>query len=527
MDQPTLLSLFAESVFLPEGWGHNVLIRADEAGNIAQIAPDTDRNKALRDGAIEASGPVLPGLPNVHAQAVLRVMAGAAERRAGHLRLQGAGGRHGRFASSLIGGWRPQGDALPDAVEAGSDRQAKGAQADSIDDFWTWRLEMYEALSRLTPGMVQAIAAQAYLEMVKHGYTAVAEVHGLHHQPNGRPYRRPEEMSLRLIAAAEEVGIGLTLLPVLYQASNCGGQPPAREQARFVTSTRRFMELMAGLVTFLRDKPDIRLGVAPHSLRAVTAEALADIALAMTQQDPSAPIHIHVAETEKEVAACLAWSGKRPLEWLLAEAPIGPRWCLVHATQALEHELRGVAASGAVIGLCPTTEADLADGFFPLASFLAMGGRVGIGSGIGLNANPAEELRWLEFGQRLLYRRRCVVPWAVAEGPKAVGGHDQGSGSTAAALLRRVLAGGAQALARPIGALAVGRRCDLVVLEGQHPTLFDRLEDGILDAFLFANAGNPVRDVAIGGRWVIRSGRHGKEDAIRDAYRKALWKWLT
>jgi formimidoylglutamate deiminase len=452
---------FAASALLPQGFASDVVIEVDGAGDIVEARP------GARGDAVALRGVAVPGMPNLHSHAFQRAMAGLAER---------AG---------------PEGD-----------------------DFWSWREIMYRFLATLGPDDVESVAAQLYVELLKQGYTAVAEFHYLHNDIQGRPYADPAELAHRIVAAAATSGIGLTLLPVLYQASQFGGAPPSEGQRRFVLSTDVLMAMTAGLMRRHSGSRQIRIGVAPHSLRAVAPDALSEAVAAMGALDPTAPIHIHVAEQVKELEDCLAWSGRRPVEWVLENLPVDRRWCLVHCTQSSATELRALAASRAVVGLCPTTEANLGDGIFPLRAYLDAGGVLGIGGDANVATSPVEELRWLEYGQRLVTRCRNVSE------------RDRGA-STGAGLYRRALAGGAQACARNIGAIARGHRADIVVLDPDHPALSGRGADALLDAWIFTSSGNPVRDVMVGGEWVVRDGVHCREQAVAAAYRTALAQLLA
>ncbi len=450
-----MTAYFAPTALLPDGWADAVRIEVDALGQITAVTPKTE----ARNASILA-GPVLPGMPNLHSHAFQRAMAGWAER-------------------------------------AGS------------GDFWAWRETMYRFLARLGPDEVEAVATQLYIEMLKAGYTAVGEFHYVHHARDGTPYEAPTEMSNRIIAAAAKAGIGLTLLPVLYAQGGFGGEPTDNRQRRFANDPDELLSMAAILRRAHADDPQIRIGVAPHSLRAVSPEALAAVVAGVQAEDEWAPIHIHVAEQEREVEECLAWSGLRPVEWLLSEAPVDGRWCLVHATHMTAEETRGLAASDAVAGLCPTTEANLGDGLFALPDYLRAGGKLGIGSDSNVSVSPVEELRWLEYGQRLALRERLV---AASEDTPSAG----------ARLVNAALAGGAQALGRPIGRIEAGGRADLVVLDAENPSLIDRSGDGLLDSLVFAGNRAPVRDVVVGGRRVIRDGRHAAEEAALDAFRRAL-----
>lgn len=451
-----MTAYFAPTALLPDGWADAVRIEADATGAITAVTAKSEaRNASILTGA------VLPGMPNLHSHAFQRAMAGWAER-------AGSGG-----------------------------------------DFWGWRETMYRFLARLGPDELEAVATQLYIEMLKAGYTAVGEFHYVHHDPSGAPYDAPSEMSNRLIAAATRAGIGLTLLPVLYAQGGFDGQPTGIGQRRFATDPDGLLSIAAILRRAHAGDPQIRIGIAPHSLRAVSPEALAALVAGVQAEDGMAPIHIHVAEQQREVEDCLAWSGARPVEWLLGEAPVDGRWCLVHATHMTEQEIQSLAASDAVAGLCPTTEANLGDGLFPLPDYLSGGGKLGIGSDSNVSISPVEELRWLEYGQRLVRRERLVA--ASEDTP-----------STGARLFTQALAGGAQALGRPTGRIEVGCRADLLVLDPDNPTLIDRSGDGLLDSLVFAGNQNPIKDVVVGGRRVIRDGRHAAEEAALDGFTRAL-----
>jgi formimidoylglutamate deiminase len=368
---------------------------------------------------------------------------------------------------------------------------------------------MYGFVGKLGPDDLEAIAAQLYVEMLKAGYTAVGEFHYLHHAPDGGSYENPAEMSHRVAAAAERSGIGITLLPVLYGFGGFDGEAAGEGQRRFLNDPERFARIVEVLVEGSREDPQIRTGIAPHSLRAVTPETLGEALAALDALDEGAPVHIHIAEQTKEVDDCLAWSGERPVEWLLERFPVGARWCLVHATHVNQSELAAIVESNAVVGLCPTTEANLGDGIFPAVDFLRAGGLFGIGSDSHISVSPVEELRWLEYGQRLTNRARNLL------------GSGDGS-SVGARLYRLALAGGAKALGRPVGRFRKGARADLLVLDPKAPTLIGRSGDELLDALVFAGNVNPVRDVMVGARWVVREGRHESEEPILEAYRRTI-----
>jgi formimidoylglutamate deiminase len=449
--------LWAEAALLPAGFADAVRLEVDARGDVSAIEAGAAPADAER-----LSGVVLPGMPNVHSHAFQRAMAGRAERLA-------------------------TGEA----------------------SFWTWREVMYRFVERIGPDDLRAIAAQAYVEMLEAGYTAVGEFHYLHHQAGGRPYADPAELSWAILEAQQASGIGLTHLPVLYMAGGFGGRTAEEGQRRFLHVPESFADLLARLVPRFAADPDLRLGLAPHSLRAVPDQALGSVSVLTDTIDAAAPIHIHVAEQVKEVRDCLEWCGARPVRHLFDTAAVGPRWCLIHATHMDEVETDMLARSGAVAGLCPTTEANLGDGLFNLGGFLEAGGRIGIGSDSHVSISPIEELRWLEYGQRLSSLRRLIA--ASAEQPHC-----------GARLWRDALAGGAPALGRRIGRLEVGYRADLIRLDSAHPVLAGSRGDALLDALVFSGNVNLVRDVMVGGRWLVRDGRHIRRDETAAAYRAAL-----
>ena len=427
--------LFFETALLPGGWARDVTVRVGAGGVIEAVEAAT---QPAADAAREAIG--LPGMANVHSHAFQRGMAGLAER-------------------------------------AGT----------GDDSFWTWREVMYRFLDRLTPDDVEAIAGQLYVEMLEAGFTAVGEFHYLHNDVDGRAYADPTELAERIVAAASSTGIGLTMLPVLYHQGSFGAAPPTPGQRRFVMSA----DALLALAGTLRSRhPDLVVGMAPHSLRAVTPESLR----AVVEATPSGPLHIHAAEQVKEVEDCLAWSGRRPVRWLLDEVGLNDRWCLIHCTHLDDGEVRDLAGSGAVAGLCPVTEANLGDGIFRGIDYRAHGGRFGVGSDSHIRVDLADELRALEYSQRLRDRRRN----RLADPGESVG----------RTLFAAVVSGGAQALAQPMGAIAPGRRADIVTLDPMHPTLVGKAGDDLLDGWLFAAGRSPVASVYAGGRRVVAGGRH-------------------
>jgi formimidoylglutamate deiminase len=448
------MKLFAANALLPEGWARDVVLDIGEDGRIANVV-----RGAATDGQEVLAGPVVPGMPNLHSHAFQRALAG----------------RTGR------------------------------ASLAHDDSFWTWRQAMYAFLEQVDADAFEAIAAQAYVEMAKAGYTAVAEFHYVHHDAAGKPYSDPAELAWRVTAAAGSAGLALTLLPVFYAHAGFGGTPTTAGQRRFAHTTYTFTHLFERLREGTAAHGYV-LGVAPHSLRAVTPEELGQVVRLVP---PDAPVHIHAAEQTREVDDCFAWSHMRPVEWLLSQVHVDARWCIVHATHMTEKEIAALAASGAVAGLAPTTEADLGDGTFPGASYVAAGGKFGVGSDSNVVIDPFEELRQLEWSQRMRARRRNVLGVA-------------GDLTLGASLWTRAARAGAQALARDTGAIEAGRRADLVVLDTADPALVEQAASDALDAAIFGPARHPVRDVMAGGRWIVREGRHLAEDEVLERYRAAL-----
>ena len=437
---------------LPTGWASNVRLTINESGDISTIETDIP-------GA--QPGCLLPGMANLHSHAHQRAMVGLAER-AGHHR----------------------------------------------DSFWTWRSIMYGFLQTLQPHHLQAIAAQLYIEMLKAGYTRVAEFQYLHHQPNGQHYDNPAEMSLRTLQAARDVGIGMTNLPVHYQFSGFGQQPLEKQQQRFANDPELFLQLFESLQTASANDPNNLTGIAAHSLRAVSRSGLTEVLAALPDNKPL-PIHIHIAEQTQEVDDCIAWSGARPVSYLYDNFAVDQHWCLIHATHMTADETACVAKSRAVAGLCPTTEGNLGDGFFDAAEYLKHQGIYGIGSDSHISISPTEELRWLEYGQRLLKRSRNVL----------AGGDECSTGRT---LFDNAVIGGAQACGHNSGAIQVGMRADLIVLDTTHPRLCEREGDAVLDSWIFATNTPSVREVYVGGKHVIQQGYHPQEAAIATQFQTTL-----
>jgi formiminoglutamate deiminase len=368
---------------------------------------------------------------------------------------------------------------------------------------------MYRFLAHMSPDDIEAVAALAYVEMLESGFTTVGEFHYLHNAPDGSRYADPAEMAGRIIAAALESGIGLTLLPCFYAHGGCGGKPATPTQARFLTDLDGFADLVAASGRQLRRVDGARLGIAPHSLRAINAKELDELVRTYS----AGPIHMHAAEQALEVDECLAWSGTRPVEWLLDNMPIDQRWCLIHCTHMTHAETQRLARSGAVVGLCPITESNLGDGIFPAVEFERAAGRYAIGTDSNVRIAANEELRTLEYSQRLRDQRR-----------NRLGTHGS---STGRALLNAACGGGMRALGlgEPPGGLAGGQRGDIVVLDHSHPALIGHIDDAVLDAWIFA-AGDVVSDVFASGRHVVVGGRHVRADAVRSRYAETATRLL-
>lgn len=457
------MDFFARAALLPRGWARDILLRTDECGILTEIRTGARPTR----NAVRLAGPVLPGMPNLHSHAFQRAMAGLAE-------------------------------------SAGKD----------VDNFWTWREVMYKFVAHLEPEQLGAIAAQLYMEMLKAGYTSVAEFHYLHHQPGGKPYDELPEMANRIVRAANQTGIGLTLLPVLYAYGDLGGKAPARNQTRFVNGADRFLRLIEAVIERHGDKPTVRIGVAPHSIRAVTKGLLSETLTGLNRMDDTAPIHIHIAEQTKEVDDCQQWCGMRPVTWLYNHFDVNDRWCLVHATHINRMEAWMVANSRAVAGLCPTTEGNLGDGIFPLGLYLRGDGIFGVGSDSHVSVSPVEELRWLEYVQRL---RREVRNVAATDRQRHAGMR----------LWQDAASGGAQALGQPVGSLAVGNRADMVVLDANHPILVGRDGATLVDSLVFSGNSNPIRDVFVAGEQVIAEGHHDREETVTRRFRRVINQLAT
>ncbi len=421
---------FAKAAYLPDGWADDVVISVDDHGFINAV-----ETNAKADDAQLLDGAVIPAMPNLHSHAFQRAFAGRSE-----------------FATA------------------------------TQDSFWTWRKLMYEFLTDLDADKLESIATKLYTEMRQAGFSQVGEFHYIHHRPDGTQYEDPAELSHAMIRAAKTAGIGITLLPVLYAYSGFGAQPPEDGQKRFLHDAQNYLALIRQLHDQYKDTPMVKIGAAFHSLRAVSPEMMRETLAGLNDIDPTMPIHIHIAEQVKEVEDCINWSGKRPVAWLLENAPVNQNWCLVHATHMDADETKALAQSGAVAGLCPITEANLGDGLFNLEDYIKAGGAWGIGSDSHIMINMPEELRLLEYGQRLTHRRRAI---ARTDDQPHVGNY----------LYTAALNGGAQALGVKTGRLETGYRADFLTLDITDAAA----QDYILDQLIFV--GNiAIKACYIGGK---------------------------
>lgn len=451
--------LFAKTALLPEGWARNVTLEWNAEGLLTAVSPDSVQPQA----AWPVADVLLPGMPNLHSHAFQRAMAGLTEYRSA-----------------------------------------------SQDSFWSWRTLMYAFAQKLDPDLLKAVASQLYIEMLQAGYTSVCEFHYIHHDIGGLPYSDQTLLAQCLVEAAEATGMGLTLLPVMYQYGGFGNASASSGQARFLNSPDWMLNTLATLQRLHPQHAGLRYGVAPHSLRAVSQASLQQLLDGLADFNPDAPIHIHIAEQTKEVDDCMAHYGQRPVQWLLNHFNVDARWCLVHATHMTDAETTAVARSGAVVGLCPSTEANLGDGIFNGITYKDANGVWGIGSDSNIMVDVAEELRSYEYSQRLLHRQRNVLA-AGADG--SVGHH----------LFTEALKGGARAAARPVAGLVAGQRADAIVLDASHPDLAGKQGNALLDSFVFARHGNGlITDVMTAGQWRVRQGTHVQQAIVSDGYRKAL-----
>ena len=448
--------LFAETALLPDGWATNVRVKIDDAGRVGAVEPESQPQA----GDTVLTGRVLlPAPSNLHSHAFQRALAGLTE--------------------------------------------ARGATGQ--DSFWTWRQLMYKFVDALTPEQVEAIAALSQIEMMESGYACVGEFHYLHHQNGGRPYDDPAELSRRIIAAAGETGIGLTLLPVFYSQGGIGGRALEGGPLRFRNDLDGFAVIWSGARRAIEKLgEDHALGIAPHSLRAVSKFDLNQLA----ETYPEGPIHIHISEQAAEIQEVTAAYGQPPIAWLFANAAVDNNWCLVHATHMNDDEITLLASSGAVVGLCPVTEANLGDGIFPANEFLNRGGSIGLGTDSNIAIDLVQEMRTLEYSQRLRDQARSVL----CEKEKSTGRY----------LFDEICRGGAQATGRHNGKIAPGAWADFMALDGNALSIAGLKEDRLLDAWVFASKGQMVSDVWSAGRHMVKEGRHINRHGIEKRFRKTM-----
>jgi formimidoylglutamate deiminase len=449
------MKLFVEKILLNDGWHENKTLCIED-GIITNIEHGQTANAEI------ARGIVIPGMINCHSHAFQRAFAGFSE--------QGSEGQ---------------------------------------DSFWTWRKVMYQFLDKLSAEDAEVIASQLYIEMLKKGYTRVAEFHYLHHQIDGQNYNSLATMAESIFNAAKTAGIGLTMLPVMYRFSGFGLQQSTDGQKRFINSIEQFNQLVSDCFDLTKQYKNTNIGIAPHSLRAVDKESLESAVTHVRGLDSKAPIHIHISEQQKEVDDCLAHYGERPVQWLLNNAKLDEHWCLIHATHINESERKAMIKSGAIAGICPTTEANLGDGIFPTTEFLNEQGTFAIGSDSQISVDPIEELRWLEYAQRLIKQQRAIL--ATKE-----------QSSVGLNLWQRAAAGGAQSTNSNTGDLSIGKQADLLVLDANQTKMFAHDEHNILDSMIFASQKNPIQDVMVNGQWVIEGGEHRQEHICAQNFSKLL-----
>ena len=455
-----MTTYFASDAYLQNGWANDVRITVNASGTVISL----DSGAAVQSGDIHLSGPVIPSMPNCHSHAFQRAFAGLSE-----------------FRSS------------------------------TQDSFWSWRSMMYKFLARLTPEDVRTISSQLYIEMLKAGYTAVGEFHYLHNNPDGQRYDNRIEMAEQVILASEQTGIKLTLLPVLYRYAGFGRQEPSSAQGRFILSIDDYLELFQQLAG--KQSPNrLRLGVAPHSLRAVD---IADIATLLADIPTDTLCHIHIAEQIPEVEQCKNYSGLRPIEYLYDNVNVDERWSLIHATHLVDGEITAIQQSGAVIGICPTTEASLGDGIINPDVFEQPDAiRWAIGSDSHISVDPLEELRLLEYGQRLISQQRVRI----------VASDNESNGQS---LWTSAVSAGARSIGQG-GVLRTGCQADWLVLDNNHASLCSLESNYLLDALIFSNrTTSPVKDVYVNGECVIRDRRHPAEDTALYEYQALLTRLMS
>ncbi len=457
--------IYAKHILLKDGWSENVLMEIDANGIIRTLEINAKLPREFTGEFIQHS--VIPGMVNNHSHAFQWAMAGLAEQ-------SGTGN----------------------------------------DSFWSWRKIMYDFVGKITPDDLEAIASALYMQMLKAGYTSVGEFHYLHHDVNGQHYTNQAEMSQRIFEAASYSGINVTLLPVFYRYSGFGEQPPNVGQQRFINSQEQYADLLNS-ISNLADTYGQNFGIAPHSLRAVNRD---DISFAIKHLDSinnKAPIHIHIAEQLKEVDDCLRVYGKRPVEWLADNFELNNRWCLVHATHMNLEEVVTVASSNAVVSVCTSTEGNLGDGFFLMQNYKKNNGAWGVGSDSHISVDAAEELRWLEYQNRLMSHSRTVL----TDGDYSSNGHW---------LWAKAAQGGAQSLNNSAGAIEVGAKADFIELDNEDISLLGKKDNDLIDSLIFNQQSSlKFNSVWVSGNRVIDGGHHVHEKAIKDNYKNVLKKLLS
>ena len=444
----------AKSALLPNGWSDNVYVQIGNQGKISGVSFEAIEKKDAKTINVDF---LLPAVANLHSHSFQRAMAGLTEK--------------------------------------------KGK--DGNDSFWTWRDLMYKFLDLLTPEDILSITAFGQMEMLKAGFSSVAEFHYLHHQKNGNPYNSISQMSQSIIEASKETGIGLCLLPVLYERGGCDNRPLTKGQKRFGNNFDQFVKLINEVKIHSENTLNCNLGVAAHSLRAVRKESLEQIEKLL-----NGPIHIHAAEQDQEVDEILSAYGQRPVEWLLNNMDINKRWCLIHCTQMTEDETIKLSKSGAVAGLCPVTEANLGDGIFNGLDFFNNNGTFGVGTDSNINISLIEELKMLEYSQRLSTKKRAVL--------------SDKNRSTGRVLFDKSLFGGSLATQRETGEISIGKTADLISLDHNIIDLNERNKDTILDYLVFSSQGNAINNVWSAGSLVIDNGRHFNQEMITKRYKNTM-----
>ncbi|WP_286234318.1 formimidoylglutamate deiminase [Thalassotalea sediminis] len=448
------MNIYGKNILLNTGWVEDKTLVIDD-GTIVDIVDGKLPNA-------EALNIIIPGMINCHSHAFQRAFAGFSE--------QGSEGQ---------------------------------------DSFWTWRKVMYQFLAKLTDKDAEIIATQLYIEMLKMGYTRVAEFHYLHHNQQGNKYQSLATMARSIFCAAKNTGIGLTMLPVLYQYSGFSQQQPNDGQKRFINDVSQFNALVSECFDISKGIENTNVGIAPHSLRAVDKASLHYAVKHVRSLASDAPIHIHIAEQQKEVADCIAHYNKRPVQWLFDNIDVDQHWCLIHATHIDEQERKLMVEKGVIAGICPTTEANLGDGIFPTAEYVNEGGIFAIGSDSHISVNPVEELRWLEYAQRLIRQQRALL--ASTDVP-SVGQY----------LWQKAAQGGAISTSSNTGELAIGKQADLLVLDDSQMRLFAKSRMHLLDSLVFASQKPSIEHVMVNGTWVIRDGQHPKQAQAEQQFAQLL-----